>query len=98
MSPCLDSLVSLDSLVTQIHISKPHALSQCKCLKNDLSLNFEKVIKIKVRIISKPHAYLKSMVMTSVKFQKNRNITVGEVACTRYSLSIQFHCQNVRNK
>ena len=35
------------------------------------------------------------MVKTSVKFQKNLNITVGGVACTRYPLSIHFHCQNV---
>ena len=35
------------------------------------------------------------MVKTSVMFQKNRNITVGEVACTRYPLSLHFHCVNV---
>ena len=35
------------------------------------------------------------MVKTSVKFQKNMNINVGGVACTRYPLSIHFHCQNV---
>ena len=66
-----------------------------KCLKNDLSSNFKKVTKIKVRITSKPHAYLLSMVKTSVKFQKNPNITVGEVVCTRDPLSIHFHCVNV---
>ena len=38
-----------------------------------------KVSKINLRIISKPHAHLQSMVKTSVKFQKNR-----KVAHTRY--------------
>ena len=37
----------------------------------------QKVSKINLRIISKSHAYLQSMVKTSVKFQKNLNITVG---------------------
>ena len=36
------------------------------------------------------------MVKSSVKFQKNRNKTVGGVAHTRYPLSIQFHCQNAK--
>ena len=40
----------------------------------------KKVTKINLRIISKPHAYLQSMVTTSVKFQENRNKTVGGVA------------------
>ena len=52
--------------------------------------------KINLRIISKSHEYLQSMIKTSVKLQKNLNITVGGVACTRYPLSIHFHCQNVR--
>ena len=47
-------------------------------------------------IISKPHAYLQSLVKTYVKFQKNRNETVGGVAHTRYPLSIHFHCQKAR--
>ena len=47
-------------------------------------------IKINLRIISKPHAYLQSMVTISVKFQENRNKTVGGVAHTRYPLSIHF--------
>ena len=46
--------------------------------------------KINLRIISKSHAHLQSMVKTSVKFYKNLNITVGEVACTNYSLSFTF--------
>ena len=33
----------------------------------------KKVSKINLRIISKSHAYLQSMVKTSVKIQKNRN-------------------------
>ena len=52
--------------------------------------------KINLRIISKPHAYLQSMVTTSVKFQENRNKTVGGVAHTRYPLPIHFHCENAR--
>ena len=55
-----------------------------------------KVIKINLSSISKPHAYLQSLVKTSVKFQKNRSKTVGAVAHTRYPLSIRFHCQNAR--
>ena len=55
-----------------------------------------KVIKINLSTISKPHAYLQSLVKISVKFQKNRNETVGGVAHTRYPLSIHFHCQNAR--
>ena len=61
-----------------------------------LKLRKKSVKKINLRIISKPHANLQSMVKTSVKYQKNLNITVGGVACTRYPLSIHFHCQNVR--
>ena len=62
-----------------------------------LSSNFQKTTKIKVRITSKPHAYLLSMVCkVSVKFQKNPNITVGEVVCTRDPLAIHFHCVNVK--
>ena len=52
--------------------------------------------KINLRIISKPHAHLQSMMKTSVKFQNNRNKTVGGVAHTRYPLSIHFHYQNAR--
>ena len=44
----------------------------------------KKVTNINLRIISKPHAYLQSMVIISVKFQENRNKTVGGVAHTRY--------------
>ena len=56
----------------------------------------KKVTKINLRIISKPHAYLQSMVTTYVKFQENRNKTVGGVAHTRYPLPIHFHCENAR--
>ena len=38
-----------------------------------LSSNCEKVSKINLRIISKAHAYLQSIIKTSVKFQKNLN-------------------------
>ena len=50
----------------------------------------KKVTKINLRIISKPHAYLQSMVTTSVKYQENWNKTVGGVAHTRHPLSIHF--------
>ena len=56
----------------------------------------KKVSKINLRIISKPHAHLQCMMKTSVKFQNNRNKTVGGVAHTRYPLSIHFHYQNAR--
>ena len=46
----------------------------------------KKVSKINLRIISKSHAHLQSMVKTYEKFQKNRNKTVGGVACTWYIL------------
>ena len=59
-----------------------------------LSSNCKKVSKINLRIISKPHAHLQSLVKTSVNFQKNRNKTVGGVAHTTYPLSIHFHYQN----
>ena len=50
----------------------------------------KKVTNSNLRTISKPHAYLQSMVTTSVKFQENRNKTVGGVAHARYPLSIHF--------
>ena len=54
--------------------------------KNDKVQIAKKVPKFNLRIISKIHAHLLSMVKTSVKFQKNQNKTVGGVACTRYIL------------
>ena len=69
------------------------------CVNVEIMSKFKlrkKVLKINLRIISKSHAHLQSMIKTSVKFQKNLNITVGGVACTKYPLSIHFHCQNVR--
>ena len=44
----------------------------------------EKVTKNNLRILPKPHAYLQTMIKTSVKFQKNWYKTVGGVAPTRY--------------
>ena len=43
-------------------------------LKNLMSENYkvEKVKKINVRIISKPHAYLQTMETTCAKFKKDR--------------------------
>ena len=54
--------------------------------------------KINLRIISKPHAHLQSIVKTSVNFQKSQKKTVGGVAHTKYPLSIHFHYQNARKK
>ena len=68
------------SLPIHFHCENARKMAKFKLLKN--------VTKINLRIISKPHAYLQSMV-TSVKFQENRNKTVG-VAHTRYPLSIHF--------
>ena len=69
-----------------------HSLSLSKCPKKIAKKVqiAKKVTKINLRIISKPHAYLQSMVTTSVKFQENRNKTVGGVAHTWYPLSIHF--------
>ena len=55
-----------------------------------------KKCQINLRIISKPHAHLQSMMKTSVRFQMNRNKTVGAVAHTRYPLYIHFQYQNAR--
>ena len=73
-----------------------HSLSLSKYRKTTKFNLQKKVSKINLRIISKPHAHLQSMMKTSVKFQNNRNKTVGGVAHTRYLLSIHFHYQNAR--
>ena len=49
------------------------------------SQNAEKVIKINLRVTSKPHSHLQTMTKTSVKFQKDQHKAVGGVAHTRYS-------------
>ena len=59
-----------------------------------LSSTYGKRDKNNLRIISKPHAYLQSMFKSLVKFQRNRHITVGGVAQTRYPLSIHFDSKN----
>ena len=52
-----------------------------RCLLSYSSLkNAEKVTKINLRIISKPHAYLQTMIKTPVKFQKDRHKTVRRVS------------------
>ena len=56
--------------------------------------NLRKSDKNNLRIISKPHAYVQTMSKTPVKFQKNRNKTVGLDAHTRYPLSIHFDSKN----
>ena len=53
-------------------------------------------MKINLRIISKPHAYLQTMTKSPVKFGKNRYKTVGGVAPTRYPLSIHIVIDNAR--
>ena len=58
--------------------------------KMTLVQNAEKVTKINLRIISKPHAYLQTMTKTPVEFQKDCHKTVGGVAHTRYPLCIHF--------
>ena len=54
-------------------------------------------MKNKLRIISKPHAYLQTMSKTPVKFQKNQYKTVGGDAHTRYPLSIHFDRKTPKN-
>ena len=56
--------------------------------------NFQKSHTNNLRIISKRHAYFQTMTKTPVKFQKNRYKAVGEVAPTRYHLSIHFVIRN----
>ena len=50
----------------------------------------------KLRIISKPYAYVQTMPKTPVKFQKNQYKTVGGDAHTRYPLAIHFDSKNAR--
>ena len=57
----------------------------------------EKSDKNNLRIIFKPHAYLKTITKTPGKFQKNRYKTVGGVAPTRYPLSIHIVTDNAYN-
>ena len=47
--------------------------------------------KINSRIISKPHAHLKTMEKTCAKFQNDQYKIVWGVVLTRYPLSIHFH-------
>ena len=73
-----------------------HPLSIHFHCQNTESSICKKVSKINLRIISKPHAHLQSMMKTSVKFHNNWYKTVGGVMHTRYPLSIHFHYQNAR--
>ena len=50
----------------------------------------KKVTKMNLRVISKCHANLQSLIKTSVKFQKDWDKIVGGVALTRYLMSISF--------
>ena len=54
----------------------------------------EKVTKINLKIISKPHALLQTWEKTCAKFQKDRFKIVREVAITRYPLSIHLRSEN----
>ena len=47
-----------------------------KMPEKQLSSNCEKSVKINLRIISKPHAHLQSMIKTFVKFHKNQKKTI----------------------
>ena len=67
-----------------VKMSKKRLSSTCR--KSDEKKN--------LRTISKPHAYLQTMTQSPVKFPKNRHKTVGGVANTRYSLSIDFDSEN----
>ena len=51
---------------------------------------WKKMIKIKARFISKPHAHLQTMEKTCAKFEKDRYKTVWGVALTRCPLSIHW--------
>ena len=62
------------------------SLSRCENVRKMTKLKLQKSDKINPRSISQPHAYLQSMVTTSVKFQKYRYPTVGGAAHTRYPL------------
>ena len=63
-------------------------------LEKRLNSTCQKSDKNNHRILSKPHAYLQTMNKTSVKFQKTRYKTVGEVAPTRNPLSIHIVIDN----
>ena len=67
-------------------MSKKRLSSTCR--KSDEKKN--------LRTISKPHAYLQTMTQSPVKFPKNRHKTVGGVANTRYSLSIDFDSEMMK--
>ena len=80
-----------------VHTRHPLSIHfHCQNTRQTTKFKLQKSVKINLRIISKPHAHLQSMVKTSGKFQNNRNKTVGGVAHTRYLLPIHFHYQNAR--
>ena len=61
--------------------------------END-KVKVEKVTKINLKIISKPHALLQTQEKTCAKFQKDLFKIVWEVAITRYPLSIHLRSEN----
>ena len=58
--------------------------------KNDRVQTATKMTKINLKITGKPHVHLQTLKKTSVKFQKYPAKIVGEVAFTRYAVSICF--------
>ena len=69
--------------------------------QNDQVQIAKNVSKINLRIISKPHAHLQCLIRTSVKFikkkKKKKKKKKRKRNCrTRYTMSINFHCQNTR--
>ena len=57
-------------------------------------IKVEKVTKINLKIIFKPHALLQTQEKTCARFQKDLFKIVREVAITRYPLSIHLRSEN----
>ena len=67
----------------------PHTLLRYYGTKMS-KLKCKKVTKNNFRILKKAHAYLQTISKASVKFQKDKSKTVGEVTWTRWILPIHF--------
>ena len=75
---------SANKLKEELHTQGSHHTFTCIVkMSEKVKIAKKKVSKINLRIISKSHAHLQSMVKTSVKFQKNQNKTIGGVVPTR---------------
>ena len=57
-------------------------------------IKVEKVTKIYLKMISKPHAHLQTLEKTCPKLQRHRYKIVWGVAITRYTLSIYLRSEN----